>query len=184
MSQFGILKVAQAAAVLLKEHPGKTMGRLRLLKLLYLADRESLKQRGHTITHDRVVAMKHGPVLSRTYNLIKGEDPGCAEWERYISCVGPIDVQLVKSPGNGKLSLYEIETLQRVSRERRDESEWAVADETHELPEYKKNAVKTSMKPIPLSDILDAVGLGGERTRIEKEDRAHAMAAKIFRSQV
>lgn len=39
------------------------MSYLRMLKLLYLADRESLKETGHTITGDRVVAMEHGPVL-------------------------------------------------------------------------------------------------------------------------
>jgi hypothetical protein len=32
-------------------------------KLLYLADRESLKKTGRPITGDRVVAMEHGPVL-------------------------------------------------------------------------------------------------------------------------
>ena len=71
---FNITKTIQASAVLLKADPNHSMSRLRLLKLLYIADRESLTERARPITGDYPVAMDHGPVLSNTYNLIKGED--------------------------------------------------------------------------------------------------------------
>src|SRR6185437_10320716 len=99
------LKVVQAAAVLLKEHAAR-MSRLRLLKLLYIADRESLVETLHSISGDHVVAMDHGPVLSRTYNLLKGEDCESPLWDQFIVQEGPQDHRLCADPGVGKLSRY------------------------------------------------------------------------------
>ena len=70
--RFSFEKRLQAAGVLLGLD-GDRMERIRLLKLLYIADRELLAETGRTITGDRVVAMDHGPVLSQVYDLIKGQ---------------------------------------------------------------------------------------------------------------
>ena len=40
--RFNISKAIEAAGVLLREEPSRRMSRIRLLKLLYIADRESL----------------------------------------------------------------------------------------------------------------------------------------------
>src|SRR4051794_11299600 len=124
---FDILKVAQACAVLLKNEPSRRMSRLRLLKLLYIADREYLKERGRPITGDCVAAMDHGPVLSRTYDLIKGTDVAFATWRRYFRNAGPRDVELEEDPGIGKLSRFEVEKLQHVSERLADMDDWNVA---------------------------------------------------------
>ena len=65
--RFNFAKTLQASAVLLRRDD-KRMSRLRLLKLLYFADRELLVAKVRTITGDSVVAMKYGPVLSQTYD--------------------------------------------------------------------------------------------------------------------
>ena len=44
----------------------------RVVKLLYLADREHLRQFGRPISFDRYVAMENGPVASFAYDLMKG----------------------------------------------------------------------------------------------------------------
>lgn len=72
--RFNIAKGDRASAVLLKTEPAHRMGRLRLLKLLYIADREALTERARPITGDSPVAMDNGPVLSNTYDLIKGQN--------------------------------------------------------------------------------------------------------------
>ena len=64
MFAFYPTKTAQASAVLLKQEPGQRMGRLRLLKMPYIADREWIKCCRRPITGDRIVAMDHGPVLT------------------------------------------------------------------------------------------------------------------------
>ena len=70
-TMFNERRVAQMAAYLL-DHARTRMKYLKLMKLLYLADRESMKRHGHPISGDRYVSMDHGPVLSNTLNLING----------------------------------------------------------------------------------------------------------------
>lgn len=67
-------KTVAAASVLLKL-AGGSMQHMRLIKLLYMADRLAWDRLGMPISGDRYSSMDHGPVLSGTYNLIK------AGWE-------------------------------------------------------------------------------------------------------
>ena len=61
--RFHFERALQASAYLLRLDR-KKMSYLRLLKLLYIADREWLAETGESITGDRAYAMKQGPVLS------------------------------------------------------------------------------------------------------------------------
>lgn len=82
---FSEVRVAQMAAYLINKSGG-TMKYLKLMKLLYLADRESLDRYGDPISGDHMVSMKHGPVLSQTYDLIKaGGDNPAEGWEAWIA---------------------------------------------------------------------------------------------------
>ena len=60
-------KVAQMAAYLLQKRGGR-MAYIKLMKLLYLADREYMISYGDSMSGDRAVSMKNGPVLSQTYD--------------------------------------------------------------------------------------------------------------------
>jgi len=148
-------KAIQAAGVLLRETPSRRMTKLRLLKLLYIADRESLKNTGRPITGDRVVAMSYGPVLSELYDCIKGTACHLASWQEFFRSED-LDVCMEKSPTTDDLCRYEIETLQRVSRERRDKGEWEIVEETHKFDEWKDPG--GTSRPISFKDILKAVG--------------------------
>ena len=68
---FNEQKAAQAAAYFLFRS-GKPLSVLKLMKLLYLAERRSFQKFGEPMIGDVLVSMDHGPVLSRTYNHIKG----------------------------------------------------------------------------------------------------------------
>lgn len=46
---------------------------LRILKVLYLADKLHLSRYGRFIVRDNYVAMEYGPVASNTYDLLKDE---------------------------------------------------------------------------------------------------------------
>jgi uncharacterized phage-associated protein len=173
MFRFHFEKTLQAAGVLLREHPLHAMGMLRLLKLLYIADRESLRETGAPITGDRVVAMRNGPVLSETYDLIKGEHIRTPEWSEHFENLDYF-VHLRKEPRIGRLSRYEIETLNDVAHRLEHEDDWAVVDQTHEFPEWQKNQAGDASKPIPHEDILDAVGRGEDIQAIREEAEAVA----------
>ena len=62
----------QAVAVLL-EHAGGEENYTKLLKLLYLADRQSLLETGELITGSALVAMKLGPLSSDVLRCINRE---------------------------------------------------------------------------------------------------------------
>ena len=57
------------------------MSYLKLLKLLYLAEREALLKWGESMSGDKFVSMLHGPVMSSTFDLIQG---GGSIWNRFI----------------------------------------------------------------------------------------------------
>jgi uncharacterized phage-associated protein len=65
-------KTIQACNYLLKKH-NFTMNYTKLIKLLYLADKECLDCTGNTITGDFYFSMPNGPVLSGLLDLIKGK---------------------------------------------------------------------------------------------------------------
>ncbi len=79
------------------------------------------------------------------------------------------DIELIKDPGNKKLSAYEIEVLQRVAKEREHLNQWGVRDETHEFSEWKQNYVEGTSRTIPLRDVLEAVGRGSDAEAILEE---------------
>jgi hypothetical protein len=62
-------KATQAAARLLKLRGG-AMSHLKLIKLLYLAERASLVRLGRPLTDDSCASLPHGPVLSATLDRI------------------------------------------------------------------------------------------------------------------
>jgi len=74
---------------------GGSMKFIKLLKLIYLADRAALDRAGPSLSTDRWVSMKHGPVPSQTYSLIHQEDDPDRHpvWNQYIEsqadyCIG------------------------------------------------------------------------------------------------
>jgi uncharacterized phage-associated protein len=66
-------KAAQAAAYLAQLNGGQ-MDVYALIKILYLADRKALVERGRPITGDAMVCMPYGPVLSRIYDDSKSPE--------------------------------------------------------------------------------------------------------------
>ena len=82
--KFNTEKAIQVAGVLLREE-GKSMTRLRLLKLLLIADRQSLRETGRPILGSRIVAMDNGPLHSDVYDLIKGAHNSAPAWSAYFT---------------------------------------------------------------------------------------------------
>jgi uncharacterized phage-associated protein len=157
---FNEQKAAEAAAFLL-ESAGGSMDLLVLLKLLYLADRQTLIQRGMPITGDRMVAMKKGPILARIYDATKGKYVGMPTWGRFVSQPEPADaakrVRLLARPvNNGRLSRYERQVLSDVHARYGHEDKWDLSELTHALPEYRDPG--DSRLPIDPKIILKSAG--------------------------
>jgi uncharacterized phage-associated protein len=152
--RFNFERTLQASAVLLRRD-GKRMSRLRLLKLLYIADRELLARKGRTITGDRILAMKYGPVLGQTYDLIKGLEARAGEWDEFVHSEGHA-IELRRDPGLDDLSKAEIAKLQEVADRYRDVDDEDLSMLTHDFPEWKNHAVTSGAEPIPWEEVLAA----------------------------
>src|SRR5260370_865037 len=150
-------KTVQAIGVLMRQDGVRCMNYMRLLKLLYIADRETLRRTGRPIVGGPVTAMERGPVLEEVFDLIRGRHRQMPLWDEYLR-TSHFNLQLLKDPDVGQLSRYEIETLQDAARRHADDDEWELSRLTHEFPEWKKNNPGTSSRPIPLTDVLEAVG--------------------------
>ncbi len=162
--QFNQERATQAVAFLLQRANGHRENYMRLIKLLYIADRESLKETGRPITGDRFVAMERGPVLSELYDLIMDKSPRSAEWKTFIQKRPRYEIELISDPGDGELSQYDKDKLAEVWTRYEDMDEWAMVKETHKLREWKRNKPRpSSSKTISLSDVLIAVGLPHNR---------------------
>ena len=172
MNKFNAKKAVQAAAKLLSFEHNSTMSRLRLLKLLYIAERKCLKQTGQLLIGDSAVAMDCGPLHSTVYSMIKGESIHDAQWSRYIRQVGPRDVHLHHPAGNSELSKFEVNLLQIVSETHVPFDDFDLVEITHHFDEYKKaNAVRSpkSSKRIPLEDIIDGVCRSDDKDEIVQD---------------
>src|SRR3984893_13184309 len=104
--RFNEAKATQAAVRLLRNRGGR-MSYMKLIKLLYLADREALARCGRPITTDTYVSMKHRPVLSQVLNLItEGENPALGQtgWVKHVSEPDHFDVVLLEEPSGDLLS--------------------------------------------------------------------------------
>jgi uncharacterized phage-associated protein len=178
--RFNERKATQAAACLLQLRGGK-MSYMKLIKLLYLADREALLRWGRPITTDRYVSMNRGPVLSGVLDLATdGEDPNSPSiWANHIGEPANYEVQLKSDAGQDELSEVEIELLKKVFQEHGNKNRWELVELTHKLPEWKNP--QGSAIPIAYRDILKAGGKTElEITAIEDELEGVALTENLF----
>lgn len=156
--RFNERKATEAAAFLLRLRGGR-MHYLKLIKLLYLADREALLRWGVPITTDRYVSMDHGPVTSKIYNLIvdEGDKPF---WSQYVSDPTDYQVSLVQEAPADQLSRAEESLLQDVFERYGHMGRFDLVKLVHKFPEWKDP--KGSAIPISIRDILHGGGLSAE----------------------
>jgi uncharacterized phage-associated protein len=184
LTPFHLEKSIQATAALLATSSAKRMSRLRVLKLLYVAERETLKETGRTITGDRAVAMDHGPVLTSIYNLIKGQHADATRWNQFFSRDDQHDIELIADPGNEKLSRYELSKLAQVARRFDDFNDWELVEHTHGFEEWIKNKPPAgSRRKIPLDDILAAIQMKHHKQSLKRQAAGLTSVRKLLSSR-
>lgn len=180
MFTFNLQKAIQAVGVLFREGHEKRIAYIRIIKLLYISEREMLKETGRPIIGDKIFAMDHGPVLSRVYDLVKGEAAGTDVWNRYYRREHYY-LELCHSPDVGELSKHEVEKLRSVAKRYEDDNDWKVVRETHKFEEWIKNKpTDNSSNRIPLQDILAAIGREKDLPAIKQNQNDHDAYVKVF----
>lgn len=183
---FNERRVAQMAAYLLSREKGR-MKYLKLMKLLYLADRESMKRHGHPISGDRYVSMEHGPVLSHTLNLINGavkfQERG---WGYWIADEADYAVSLRRKTSRDaldELSDADMDVLSAVHDKFGSMDEWRLVRYTHRYcPEWEDP--NGSSIPIDYETIFRALGCTSAEAkklgaRLERERRIDKLFASL-----
>jgi uncharacterized phage-associated protein len=134
--RFNEPKTAQAAAQLLKLNGGK-INHMVLIKLLYLADRETLLHHNQPITGASMVSMERGPVLSQVLDLINEGSTGL--WSEYVTPSSDYEVSLkVEFPETSELSRYECRVLGEVYAKFGKMDKWHLVEWLHKnVPEWK-----------------------------------------------
>jgi uncharacterized phage-associated protein len=172
-------KTIQAIGVLFRADDVRSMNAMRLLKLLYIADRESLREVGRPIVGGSILALERGPVLAEVHDLIRGQHREMPLWDEFLG-LRNYSLELRKDPDVGKLSRYEIARLQEVARRHAADDEWALSRLTHGFAEWRKNDPGTASRPIPLPDVLEAVGRGPAAAEIAQEAEDAAFFDRLF----
>lgn len=167
-------KVAQIAAYFLQKRGGQ-MSYLKLMKLMYLADRESMAQFEEPMSDDAWFAMDKGPVLSNVLNLIQGSSMS-GQWDSWVAQAPvPHEVSLAR-PGAGRdrfdeLSDADLEILDAVWDRFGGMTRWDLVDYTHkECSEWRDP--NRSALPIPPQDVFRALG--------KTDEESEELAAEIF----
>jgi len=175
---FDELRAAQMAAYFIGQAGGQ-LSVLKLMKLMYIADRISLKKHGHPITFDRMVAMEHGPVLSSVYNLTQGTIEGHPKgWEYWIhereghdvSARRPVDVEFLED-----LSDADVDVLAETWRLVGHLDKWEIRDWTHRNLKEWKDPQGSSM-PIEYESVFTALGLSRENAE-QMAERLHQQSS-------
>ncbi|AFM14046.1 Panacea domain-containing protein [Turneriella parva] len=133
--EFDEKRVSQVCAHIIQKSKGR-INYTKLLKILYLIDREALKLWNHSLTGDTPVSMDNGPVLSRIYNHIKGVASSTSNyWSQFISTDG-YDVRLMREPEVDEISPADLEIIDSVYEIYKDYPYTKLIDICHELPEW------------------------------------------------
>jgi hypothetical protein len=180
-----IEKLVQVTGYLLKKYDNKRLNYTKLIKELYLADKDSLRATNQTITGDAYVSMKNGPVLSGLYDLIKGKykDPSVQMfWDSRFSTDGRDLVAVVDRIPEGKLSRFEKQALDAIDGKFHSKNYGQMIAYVHDpdvCPEWQDPGL--SSMPIKMQDLLAGIGRTQEEIEwILEENAAFEEEEKIL----
>jgi len=173
-------KITQVAGHILSR-AGGSLNIMKLIKLMYFAEREAIIRWGTPITFDRFYSLPNGPVLSRTLDMINGENAESerAYWDDFISPRATHNVGIKKTPETGSLSDREIGLLDEIYNRHGNKDQWELREESHHLPEWRDP--QGSALAITIDDILSSTGKPKEEIEeIKMELDVYAKAEEIL----
>lgn len=147
---------------------------LKLMKLMYLAERLSLKRYGDPITGDEFYSMQNGPVLSMTLNFLNGVAKSRNDgWDSWIADCAAHKVDLrhkhkVKNLEDELLALSEtdLECLSEVWKSFGHMTKDEIVEYTHSdaCPEWEDPGF--SSRRIPTARVLKVLGYSPEQVNV------------------
>lgn len=169
---FSEQKVAQMAAFFLARREAP-MAHIKLMKLLYLADRLSMERYDVPMTDDAQCNMKNGPILSATLNLMNGTRQSKA-WSAFVSPIHNFEVSLQRNfawDELDELSPADVALLDEVFEKYGHMTRWELVEFVHQLPEWEHPG--NSSKAIDAEVTFQSFGFSKDQAQ-EKVEMLHA----------
>jgi len=176
---FDARKAARAMAYLVSRMADQKTDKVKLMKLLYLADRDHFLQEGRPITGDDQYAMPFGPVPILSLDLLDGQFEQGRDGEVFAYLeTRNCQVCLKKLPAPLELDKSELRVLDAIIERYGAVGTWDLQDLTRKLPEYQTMYRPGTSTRIPFELLLKLYSQG----RLFRHDRAvitSAMAANM-----
>lgn len=149
-------KAAQTIAYFAIKSGSTALDIIKAVKLVYLADRESIARYGFPIQDEDRVSMRHGPVNSATYSCINGEyDLSANGWADFLSDKADHKIGLARPDLSvndlDELSDADVAVLDAVWARFGGMGKWELRDWTHEdgnVPEWEDPGRTSDLIPI------------------------------------
>ncbi|WP_169833324.1 type II toxin-antitoxin system antitoxin SocA domain-containing protein [Corynebacterium phocae] len=138
-------KAAQVIAALLKNGRNNEENRLKLSKLVWAADRYSIRSQGALVTQSPYSAMFYGPVPSIPLTMMRDSSeylpPADIAYAREHFDKTEHGIILIADPGDDLLSPLDEKWINKAESNFRGMDRWKLATEvSHRYPEWKKFA--------------------------------------------
>ena len=145
-------KTPQVVLWLLHRHGG-SMDKLKLVKMVFFADREHLVHYGRPIVGGHYFTMKRGPVSSEFKDYVDGK---MAEVEPPFALKGQFNLIATQPIDENWLSSSDREILDAIYYKYKDCSPIQMASISHQFKAYKRNIPpENSRCPIPYEDFFE-----------------------------
>jgi len=149
---------------------GGAINKMKVLKLVYLADRYHLRKYGRPITNDVYFALDNGPVASGVRDIVEASE-FISDMEReyaarYLMKKGRYDVKSKAHPDENVFSDSDIEAINFAWEKFGSLDQWGLRDLTHKYPEWVKHKhilQLNSRIQMDLSDFFDDPDTGVEK---------------------
>lgn len=157
-------KAAQIIAFFAIKQGARAIEIVKAIKLLYLADRESLRRWGVPLLHEPRASLRLGPVNQTTLDYVNGHRSDADAW---ATIIGPRnDSHIPIQPGVvaedlDEFSGAELDVLEDIWEKHGQFKSFQIVDWTHNpanVPEWTEPLGPRKSTPIELIDILRAVG--------------------------
>ena len=175
---YDVEKAIQSAAIVCKFRGKGNADFGSITKLLYLADRKSIAERGFPITGDSMYSLPHGPVLSAILDSLRCP---VGKWADFFKRSNGYEVEAVEDPGTDKLSKKDLRIINSILESYGHNDFVSLRRITHngrEFPEYHE--IDDGREPIDPEDILHSVNVSETDIEEIRKDAQYVRAQSLI----
>jgi hypothetical protein len=171
--RFDVTKATEVAGQFLQREGG-AINIMKLVKLVYLLDRDSVAKRGVPVVGGAYFSLPNGPITSEFLDLVNSGNlwglQNC-RWEEFVGDRQNHEIGLLQDPGRDHLSDSEIELIEAIYQQHGAKDQWELRDWCHERCE-EWTPLEEGRERIPLERIARAVGKTDEQIERLKQEAA------------